>query len=82
MGKIVELTLSNQSIAIYKDGELELKTSIDSETIWLTQKQIAELFEVTIPNISMHIKAIYKENELDKNPTVKRMQKYNKRTIT
>ena len=41
----MELTLSNQSIAIYKDGELELKTSIDSETIWLTQKQIAELFD-------------------------------------
>lgn len=45
---------------------------LQEETIWLTQKQIAELFEVTIPNISMHIKAIYKENELDKNPTVKK----------
>ena len=61
-----------ENIVVYESGELELKVSIQEETIWLTQKQIAELFEVTIPNISMHIKAIYKENELDKNPTVKK----------
>jgi len=39
----------------------------------LTQKQLAELFEVTTPNINMHIKAIFKEKELEKIPTV---QKY------
>ncbi len=71
MGKIVELTLSNQSIAIYKDGELELKTSIDSETIWLTQKQIAELFDKDIRTINDHIKAIYKEEELVENSTIR-----------
>ena len=49
---------------IYNDGELELSVSLNEETLWLTQKQIAELFEVTIPNINMHIKAIYKEEEL------------------
>ena len=61
-----------ENIIVYKSGELELNVSIREDTIWLTQKQIAELFEVTIPNISMHVKAIYKENELDKNPTVKK----------
>ncbi|MDX4065649.1 RhuM family protein [Aliarcobacter skirrowii] len=71
MGKIVELTLSNQSIAIYKDGELELKTSIDSETIWLTQKQIAELFDKDIRTINEHIKFIYKEEELVENSTIR-----------
>lgn len=71
MGKIVELTLSNQSIAIYKDGELELKTSIDSETIWLTQKQIAELFDKDVRTINDHIKAIYKEEELVENSTIR-----------
>lgn len=67
----MELTLSNQSIAIYKDGELELKTSIDSETIWLTQKQIAELFDKDVRTINDHIKAIYKEEELVENSTIR-----------
>jgi hypothetical protein len=60
-------------LVIYNDGELELDVSIEADTIWLTQKQIAELFEVTIPNINMHIKAIYKEEELFENRTI---QKY------
>ena len=67
----MELTLSNQSIAIYKDGELELKTSIDSETIWLTQKQIAELFDKDIRTINEHIKFIYKEEELVETSTIR-----------
>lgn len=67
----MELTLSNQSIAIYKDGELELKTSIDSETIWLTQKQIAELFDKDVRTVNDHIKAIYKEEELVENSTIR-----------
>ncbi|WP_328590223.1 virulence RhuM family protein [Arcobacter cloacae] len=52
---------------------MELKVSVENESVWLTQKQIAELFEVSIPNINMHIKAIYKEEELFKNRTI---QKY------
>jgi prophage antirepressor-like protein len=57
---------------VYDNGEIALRVSLDNETIWLTQKQISELFEVTVPNVSMHIKAIYKEKELTKEPTVKK----------
>jgi len=64
---------TNSNMVIYSDGELELNVSAENETIWLTQKQIAALFEVTIPNINMHIKAIYKEEELFENRTI---QKY------
>ncbi len=60
-------------LVVYNDGELELNVSVNKDTIWLTQKQIAELFEVTIPNINMHIKTIYKEEELFENRTI---QKY------
>ena len=60
--------LSN--LVVYNDGELELKVSVDSETIWLTQKQIAEVFGVNIPAISKHIKNIYKDNELNEFSTV------------
>ena len=64
---------NSSNMVIYNDGELELNVSVENETIWLTQKQIAELFEVTIPNINMHIKAIYKEEELLESRTI---QKY------
>ncbi len=62
---------NNSEIIIYSQGELELNVSVDEETIWLTQKQIGELFEVTKQNISLHISRIFKEEELDKNSVVK-----------
>ena len=58
------------NIEIYSDGELELKVSINEDTIWLTQKQIAEVFDVNVPVISKHIKNIYKDNELEEFGTV------------
>ena len=61
-----------ENIVVYNEGELEINVSVDKETIWLSQKQIAELFEVTIPNINMHIKAIYKDEELSENRTIQK----------
>lgn len=46
------------NIVVYNDGELELNVSVNEETIWLTQKQISEVFGVNIPAISKHIKNI------------------------
>jgi len=76
----------------YNDGEIELAVSIESETIWLTQKQIAELFDKDTRTINEHIKTIYKEEELTEistirnfrivqkegNREVSRVEKYNK----
>ncbi len=45
--------------------EIDVRTDIDNETVWLTQKEMALLFEVSIDNISLNIKNILKENELD-----------------
>ncbi|MBU1928006.1 DNA-binding protein, partial [bacterium] len=56
----------------YNDGEIELAVSVEHETIWLTQKQIAELSEVTKQNISLHTIEIFKSKELNKNSTVKK----------
>ena len=61
-------------VVVYNSGEIELKVSIDNETIWLTQKQIAEVFDVNVPAISKHIKNIYKDNELDEFSTVSKME--------
>ena len=55
----------------YNDGEIELAISIENETVWLTQKQIAELFDKDVRTINDHIKAIYKEEELLENSTIR-----------
>lgn len=66
------MTNPNKSnIIIYNDGELELDVSMSEETIWLTQKQLGELFGVTKQNVSLHINRIFKDKELDKDSTVK-----------
>jgi prophage maintenance system killer protein/prophage antirepressor-like protein len=54
-------------IVIYEDGNVELKTTIENETIWLSQKQIAELFGVQRPAITKHLSNIFKSGELDEN---------------
>lgn len=62
------------NIVVYQDGELELKISLDDETVWLAQKQIGELFSVESHNITYHIKNIYKQKELDKISTTRKIR--------
>lgn len=45
--------------------EINVRADIDNDTVWITQKEMALLFEVSIDNISLHIKNILRENELD-----------------
>ena len=58
-----------QNIVVYENGEIELSISIENETIWLSQVQISKLFETSTNNISLHLKNIYKEKELDESST-------------
>lgn len=51
-------------VVIYNEGELELSVSVDKDTIWLTQKQLGELFEVTKQNVSLHVNRIFQEKDL------------------
>ena len=55
-------------IVLFNDGDLsiEVQVSPEQETVWLTQAQMAELFNVSVDNISLHIKNIIKEKELDR----------------
>ena len=45
-----------------EDGNIKLQARLENETIWLTQQMMAELFQTTIPNVSMHIKNIIFNN--------------------
>jgi hypothetical protein len=54
------------------DGRVKLEVRLENETIWLTQQMMAELFQTSVPNISMHIRSIYEEDELAPEATVKK----------
>ncbi|MBR6162859.1 virulence protein RhuM/Fic/DOC family protein [bacterium] len=74
-------------IIIYtsEDGTVSLDTKLENETIWLTQDMMAKLFETTVPNINMHIKNIYEEQELEENRTIKKfliVQNEGSRTVS
>ncbi len=60
-------------IEIYKieDKETVVKVQFEQDTVWLTQAQMAELFDTTPQNITMHLKSIFKEKELDEKATCK-----------
>src|ERR1039458_897968 len=54
-----------------EDGQTHVQCRFAEETIWLTQAQMADLFQTSSPNINMHLKAIYAEGELASQATIK-----------
>ncbi len=60
-------------IIIYEDksGKLSLDVRLDNDTVWLTQLQMAELFDTTQQNIALHLKNVFSEGELDQKATYK-----------
>lgn len=79
--------LPKGEIVIYTsaDGKISLDTKLENETIWLTQDMMAKLFETTPQNITMHIKNIYDDEELEQNSTCKdflQVRNEGKRTVS
>jgi hypothetical protein len=65
---------SNASeIIIYQseDGTTKIDVRMEDETVWLSQARMAELFQTTKQNVSLHINNAFKEGELDRNSVVK-----------
>ena len=56
------------------DGDVSVNAIIKDETIWLTQKAMAELFGVQVPAISKHLKNIFSEGELDEKLVISKME--------
>lgn len=65
--------MSEQNIIIYNttDGKTSVALYAKDGNIWMNQSQLAELFDTSIPNISMHISNILKERELNRNSVIK-----------
>ncbi len=53
--------------------DIKVNAVVKDETIWLTQKAMAELFDCSSDNISLHLKNIFKSNELDENSVTEKI---------
>ena len=64
------------SYILYKADEEDVKVNalLKDESIWLTQKSMAELFDVNVPAVSKHLKNIFEEGELDEEVVVSKME--------
>lgn len=62
---------SNLLIYQTQDGSTKIQVQLTDNTVWLTQADMVELFQTTKQNISLHIKNIFEEGELDENSVVK-----------
>lgn len=65
------MTEKNNKIIIYntEDGQTKIEVKMQDETVWLSQKETAELFDCSMDNISLHLKNVYIEGELDEKRT-------------
>ncbi|MEA3273551.1 MAG: RhuM family protein [Patescibacteria group bacterium] len=75
-----------KNIAIYqtKSGAIEFRGDFEQETIWGTQKQIAEVFGANVCTINEHLKNIYKTDELEEKATIRNfriVQQEGKRSV-
>lgn len=53
------------------DGKINIDVRYEDESVWLTQQLMAELFQTSVPNISMHIRNVFAESELQPDSVVK-----------
>jgi len=78
--------MKNSEIKIYKtpNGETSIEVKLEKETVWLSQKQMAELFDKDSDTIGLHLRNIYKSGELDEESTTEKysvVQKEGKRNV-
>ncbi len=66
-------SLPQSEIILYQTeaGRTRVQCRFENETLWLTQVQMAELFQTSVPNINLHLKAIYGEGELEEAAAIK-----------
>lgn len=66
----------NSQIIIYRteNNETKINVRLDGDTVWLTQKMMAELFNVDVRTISEHIQNIFKSDELQEKSTVRKIR--------
>lgn len=68
--------IQNSKFILYtsQNGEVKLNVYIQDETLWLTQKMMAELFGVNVKTINEHLQNIFKTNELVENSVIRKIR--------
>jgi prophage maintenance system killer protein len=79
-------TVKQEQIVIYQsaNNKTKIEVRLKEETVWMTQKQMAELFGKNVMTINEHIKNVYKEGELERSATIRKfliVQKEGKRLV-
>jgi hypothetical protein len=71
-----QLLKNASEIILYRteDDRTEIQVTLQDETVWLSQAQMAELFQKSVPTINEHIKNIYDEGELSENRTIRKFR--------
>ncbi|MCL2743946.1 MAG: hypothetical protein FWE67_08845, partial [Planctomycetaceae bacterium] len=59
-------------IILYSEGQTNINVRIEGETVWLTQKHMSELYQVSVPTINHHLSGIYEEGELSPDRTIRK----------
>lgn len=58
-------------ILIYEEGAARLQVRLEGQTVWLSQRLLAELYQVSVKTVSEHLVNIYAEGELDREATIR-----------
>jgi len=71
-----EINNRNSQIILYQteSGQTKIEVRLQDETVWLTQKMMAELFQKDVRTINEHIKNIYQEGELHPDPAIRKFR--------
>ena len=66
-------TRPDGEIAVYEtpDGEVRVDVRLGQETVWLTQRQMAQVFDTTPENVQMHLRNVFSSGELEAEATTK-----------
>jgi len=64
------------SFLLYKapDGDIRIEVAVEDETVWLTQKAMAELFGVEVQTVNYHLKEVFKTNELEEEAVIRKIR--------
>ncbi len=71
MNGVIEMLKNNIVIYTSKDGIVKVDTTLNDDTVWMNQSELAKLFATTKNNISLHMKNIFESGELEESSTVK-----------
>ena len=76
MNNLSEKSATSSQIILYQteNGSSRIEVRLENETVWLSQRLMAELFQVTVPTINEHIKNIFNEQELQENSVIRKFR--------